>query len=167
MQFKYSWHDCNRTANQTVHTTARRLRRNCRLGLQLHILQWCPLHSNCTWTAICGWIAVEMQSVGLEPYLHDWAHYRQHSNYKFVMNTIGRRRSLITLRLVRCTIQSQKLSNFEVIGWVTKNLLTRASPCFGRHVKPLVLAAFVVVGSHQSVLGPRGGLWPVLLVCNP
>jgi hypothetical protein len=52
------------------------------------------------------------------------------------------------------------------IGWVTKNLLSRAPPCFGRHVKPLVPAAYAVVSIHQSALGPRGGLWPVLLVGN-
>jgi hypothetical protein len=34
-------------------------------------------------------------------------------------------------------------------------------------VKPLVPAAFAVVSTHQSALGPRGGLWPVLLVRNP
>jgi hypothetical protein len=50
------------------------------------------------------------------------------------------------------------------VGWVTKNLLSRAPPCFGRHVKPLVPAA--VVSTHQPALGPRGGLWPVLLMCN-
>jgi hypothetical protein len=52
------------------------------------------------------------------------------------------------------------------IGWVTENLLTRASPCFGRHVKPLVPVAFAVVSTHQTAPGPRGGL-PVLLVCDP
>jgi hypothetical protein len=31
----------------------------------------------------------------------------------------------------------------------------------------LVPAAFAVVSTHQSALGPRGGLWPVLLVGNP
>jgi hypothetical protein len=36
-----------------------------------------------------------------------------------------------------------------------------------RHVNPLVLAAFAVVSSQQSALGPRGWLWPVLLMCNP
>jgi hypothetical protein len=35
-------------------------------------------------------------------------------------------------------------------------------PCSGRHVKPLVLAAFVVVSTYQSALGPRR-LWPVPL----
>jgi hypothetical protein len=49
----------------------------------------------------------------------------------------------------------------------TKNVLSRAPPCFGRHVKQLVPAAFAVVSTHQSALGPRGGLWPVLLVGNP
>jgi hypothetical protein len=54
----------------------------------------------------------------------------------------------------------------SVIGWVTKNLLSRAPPCFGRHVKPLVPAAFAV-STHQPALGPRGGLRPVLLMYNP
>jgi hypothetical protein len=31
----------------------------------------------------------------------------------------------------------------SVNGWVTKNLLSQTPPCFGRHVKPLVLAAIV------------------------
>jgi hypothetical protein len=48
--------------------------------------------------------------------------------------------------------------HWSVIGWVTKNLLSRASPCFGRHVKPLVPIAFAVV----SVCYGRGGLWPVI-----
>jgi hypothetical protein len=43
---------------------------------------------------------------------------------------------------------------------VTKNLLSRAPPCFGRHVKPFV----AVVSTHQSAVGLRGGLWPGLLM---
>jgi hypothetical protein len=31
---------------------------------------------------------------------------------------------------------------WSAIGWVTKNLLSRTSPCIGGHVKPLVPAAF-------------------------
>jgi hypothetical protein len=50
--------------------------------------------------------------------------------------------------------------------WVTKNLLSQATPCFTRHVKPLVRAAFTVLSTYQSALGLRGGLWPVLLMCN-
>jgi hypothetical protein len=34
---------------------------------------------------------------------------------------------------------------WSVDGWVTKNLLSRAPPCFERHVKLLVPVAFVVV----------------------
>jgi hypothetical protein len=34
-----------------------------------------------------------------------------------------------------------------------------------KHVKLLIPAEKAVVSSHQSTLGPRGGLWPVLLVC--
>jgi hypothetical protein len=33
-------------------------------------------------------------------------------------------------------------------------------------VKPLVPDAFAVVSTHQFALGPRGGFWPVLLMCN-
>jgi hypothetical protein len=67
---------------------------------------------------------------------------------------------------------SVRLENVEakqrwaVIRWVTKNVLSRASSCFGRHVKPLVRAAFAVVSIHQPAMGQRGGLWPVLLICN-
>jgi hypothetical protein len=53
-------------------------------------------------------------------------------------------------RSVRFGVQSRKLSN---VGWVTKNLLSRAHPCF-EHVKPLVPAAFAVVSTHQPALGP-------------
>jgi hypothetical protein len=63
---------------------------------------------------------------------------------------------------LRRTIAEVK-QRWSVIGWVTKNLLSRAPPCFGRHVKTLVPAAFAVVSTHQSALGPRG-LWPVLLM---
>jgi hypothetical protein len=55
---------------------------------------------------------------------------------------------------------------WSVIRWVTKNLLSQPPPCFGRHVKLLVPAAFApwwVV----SALGPRGALLPVLFMCNP
>jgi hypothetical protein len=48
--------------------------------------------------------------------------------------------------------------NWSVIGWVTKILLSRAPLCFVRHVKLLVPTAFAVVSTHQSALGPRGGL---------
>jgi hypothetical protein len=53
---------------------------------------------------------------------------------------------------------------WSVIGWVTKNVLSPAPPCFGTHDKPLVPAAFSVVSTHQTALGPRE-LWPVLLKC--
>jgi hypothetical protein len=56
---------------------------------------------------------------------------------------------------------------WSVIGWVTKNLLSQTPPCFGRHGKPLVPAPFAVDSTHQPALGPRGGLWPVPLMCNP
>jgi hypothetical protein len=50
----------------------------------------------------------------------------------------------------------EKLSNVGQCVKVTKYLLSRAPPCFRRHVKPLVSTVFVVVSNHQSVLGPRG-----------
>jgi hypothetical protein len=48
-----------------------------------------------------------------------------------------------------------------------QNLLFRAPVCFRRHVKPLVPAAFAVVSTYLPALDTRGGLWPVLLMCNP
>jgi hypothetical protein len=44
---------------------------------------------------------------------------------------------------------------WSVIGWVTKNLLSRAPPCLGRQVKPLVPAAFAVVSTHQWLVMAR------------
>jgi hypothetical protein len=69
---------------------------------------------------------------------------------------IARRRAIVVVK-----------QRWSVNAWVTKNLISRAPPCFGRHVKPLVLAAFANVSTHQPTLGPRGELWPVLLMCNP
>jgi hypothetical protein len=69
-----------------------------------------------------------------------------------------------TVSALRCAVAEVK-QRWSVIEWVTKNLLSRASPCFGRHFKPLVPAAFAVVRTHQPALGPRGELWPVLLIC--
>jgi hypothetical protein len=37
---------------------------------------------------------------------------------------------------------------WSVIGWVTKNLLSQAPPCFGKHVKPLIPVVFAVVSTH-------------------
>jgi hypothetical protein len=37
----------------------------------------------------------------------------------------------------------------SVVGWVTKNALSRAPLCFGRHVKQLVPTAFTVVSTHS------------------
>jgi hypothetical protein len=54
---------------------------------------------------------------------------------------------------------------WAVIPWVTKILLSRDFPCSGRHVKPLVPAAFAVVSTHQPALIPRG--ISIHLMCNP
>jgi hypothetical protein len=55
---------------------------------------------------------------------------------------------------------------WSVIGWATKNFLSLAPPCFVRHVKLLVSAAFAVVSINQPALGPRDELWLVLLMFN-
>jgi hypothetical protein len=47
---------------------------------------------------------------------------------------------------------------WSVIALVTKNLLSQAPPCFGKHFKPLVPAAFAVISRHHPALGQRGGL---------
>jgi hypothetical protein len=49
-------------------------------------------------------------------------------------------------------MRSRKLSN--VGHWMSdQNVLSRASPRFERHVKPLVPAVFAVVSTHQTALG--------------
>jgi hypothetical protein len=70
-------------------------------------------------------------------------------------------RSSMASRSVRAIVEIKQ--RWSVIRWVTKNILSQTPPCFGRHVKPLVPAAFAVVSTHQSALGPRG----VLLMCDP
>jgi hypothetical protein len=70
------------------------------------------------------------------------------------------------VRALRHAITEVK-QRWSFIGWVTKNLLSRGPPCFGKLVKLLVPAAFAVVSTHQPAVGPRGGLWPVFLMCNP
>jgi hypothetical protein len=46
--------------------------------------------------------------------------------------------------------------HWSVIGWVTKNLLSRTPPCLGKLVKPLVPAAFTVDSTRQPALGVAG-----------
>ncbi|RVE51393.1 hypothetical protein evm_003948 [Chilo suppressalis] len=59
----------------------------------------------------------------------------------------------------KCIVRSaaffevNQLSKMSVIGWVTENFLARASPCLGRHVKPLVPVASAFVSTHYSALG--------------
>jgi hypothetical protein len=76
-------------------------------------------------------------------------------------------RSSLAPRLVRSIAEAKQRSQWSVIGRVTKTLLTRVPPCFGRHVKPLVPAVFAIVSTYESAHGSRGGLWLVLLMCNP
>jgi hypothetical protein len=71
-----------------------------------------------------------------------------------------------TVSALRYAIVEVK-QRWSVIAWVTKNVLSLAPPCFGRHVKSLVPAVFAIVSTHQPALGSRGGLWPVLVLCNP
>jgi hypothetical protein len=63
--------------------------------------------------------------------------------------------------LQRAIVEVQQ--GWSVIRWATNNLLHSAPPCFGRHVKPLVPAAFAVVSTHQPALGLRGGYRPFSL----
>jgi hypothetical protein len=54
------------------------------------------------------------------------------------------------------SVRSRKLNNvFKVCHRMgDQNLLSRARPCFGRHVKLLVPAAFAVVSTHSSFKEP-------------
>jgi hypothetical protein len=70
----------------------------------------------------------------------------------------------MALRSVRFGVRSRKLSNVGQ-SLNAKNVLSRAPPCFGRHVEPLDPAAFAVVSTRT------GPAWWVIArspyVCNP
>jgi hypothetical protein len=58
-------------------------------------------------------------------------------------------------------VRSWKLSSVgRSLDGQPKIFLSGAPPCFGRHVKPLVSAAFIVVSTHQSALDPYGSYGP-------
>jgi hypothetical protein len=72
----------------------------------------------------------------------------------------------------QCTSACDRGSYSTLVShWMgDQKFLSQAPPCLERYVKPLVPAAFAVVGTHQLALGvdttkphPHGGLWPVLL----
>jgi hypothetical protein len=56
-------------------------------------------------------------------------------------------------RSVRSASDRENLVTFvDVSHWMgDQNLLSRAPPCFGRHVKQLVPAAFAIVSIHSSI----------------
>jgi hypothetical protein len=66
-------------------------------------------------------------------------------------------------RSVRFGVRSRKLSNIGYLLGDQKFIITLSRK--PGHVKPLVPAEFAVVSTLQPALGPRGGLWPVLLMC--
>jgi hypothetical protein len=57
-----------------------------------------------------------------------------------------------TLRRARRSVIAEVKHRWSVIGWVTKNLLSQAPPCFGRHVKP-------VGRLHLQSLAPTNPHW--------
>jgi hypothetical protein len=83
--------------------------------------------------------------------------------FKIYYVTVDVIKSRLSVNALRRAIAEVK-QRWSVIGWMTKNLLSRAPKCFKRHVKPLVPAAFAVVSTYQTWYG---GLCPVLLMCNP
>jgi hypothetical protein len=76
-------------------------------------------------------------------------------SYIFFKNSITPR--LCTWRAIA---EAKQRCQWSVMGWVIKTLSSRAPRCFGRHIKPLVPAAFAFGDTHQYALGLRGGLWP-------
>jgi hypothetical protein len=53
----------------------------------------------------------------------------------------------------RAIAEAKHRSQWPVLGWVTKNLLSRAPPCFGRHVEQLVPVAFAIFITHSKFQG--------------
>jgi hypothetical protein len=76
-------------------------------------------------------------------------------------------KSLIALRcLLRRAITEVKQC-WSVIGWVTKTLLLELLRASESTLSRWSRLHFAVVSTHQPALGPRGGLLPVLIMCNP
>jgi hypothetical protein len=90
---------------------------------------------SCSWTTDCA-------ALGVPPHPHIFY------NLLFTFEELV---APAVSALRRAIAEAKQL--WSVIGWVTKNLLSRAPLCFGRHVKP---AAFAVVSMHQPTLDPRG-----------
>jgi hypothetical protein len=62
------------------------------------------------------------------------------------------------VRVLRRVIAEVK-QHWLVIAWGINNLLSRAPPCFGRHVKPLVL--------HLESLAPTNPHWARVVAHSP
>jgi hypothetical protein len=60
----------------------------------------------------------------------------------------------------RAIAEAKHRSQWPVLGWVIKNLLSRAPPCFGRHVKPLVPL-------HLQSLAPTNPHWARVVGYGP
>jgi hypothetical protein len=58
--------------------------------------------------------------------------------------------------------EAKQRSQIPVIGWVTKIYYLLTPPCFERHVKPLVPAAFAVFCPLQFQGGLTSGRRPVV-----
>jgi hypothetical protein len=62
-------------------------------------------------------------------------------------------------RSVRFGVRTRKLSNIgQSLGWVTKNSLSRAPPCFGRHVDP---------GCNLQSIAPTNPHWARVVHYGP
>jgi hypothetical protein len=58
------------------------------------------------------------------------------------------------------------MQRWSVIGWVTKNLSSRAPLCFERHVKTLAPAAFAVVSTYHWARVVGYGLFSLCVTHN-
>jgi hypothetical protein len=72
-----------------------------------------------------------------------------------------------TVSALRRAIAEAK-QRWSVIGWVIKNLLSQAPSYFGRHVEPLVPAAFAVVQhTNTSRTAPNNPHWARVVGFGP
>jgi hypothetical protein len=65
----------------------------------------------------------------------------------------------------RGNAEAKHRSQRPVIGWVTKNLLSRAPPCFGRHVMLLVPATFADLGDPLPLHSIKQSRFPLSVLC--
>jgi hypothetical protein len=116
------------------------------------LLFWLVLRTRKTLTSTCNFAITALQTCLIWIYYFQRT-YSQHILKQFNLKVVYILEELdgLAISALRRAIAEVK-QRWSVIGWVAKNLLSRVRSCFGRHVKPLVLAIFAVVSTSWWVM---------------